>query len=98
MWAVNVAAHPKEFDCNACSMKHCTEETKSPSVLWNIDGDDFKVCPKGLVTHASSEWLRYYAHYMNNILPTSGGLLQQTAKFVKAMELIEMTKAGLNGK
>jgi hypothetical protein len=78
-------------------MKYCTPDNPAPAPLWRIDEDDLDVCPKGLVTHESAEWLRYYSHYCKNILPAAGGLLNQTMKYVSAMELIEATKAGLDG-
>ena len=37
----------------------------------------------------SWEWLKWYGHYKNCILPAAGGLLDQTAVFVEAMEAIE---------
>ena len=65
---------------------------------WEIDGEDLTVCPRGQVTHESAQWLRYYSHYCNNILPTAGGILDQTGKYIAAMEIIEATKAGLDGR
>ena len=94
--AVNVAAAPKEFDCDKCKyFKHCTPENPGSFPQWEIDGAHFNVCPKGLVTRDSAEWLRYYSHFSKGIMPVSGGLLENTAKFVEAMEIIEIAKAGL---
>jgi hypothetical protein len=33
--------------------------------------------------------LNLYVHYKNNILPYSGGILEQPAPFVQAMQIIE---------
>ena len=62
---------------------------------WQIEGEELYACPKGMVTHESAEWLRYYSHYSKNMLPVAGGIIDQTARFVAAMEIIEITKAGL---
>lgn len=95
---MHVAAHPQEFDCDKCKYsKHCTPENPSPFPQWNVNGEDLLVCPKGQVNHESAEWLRYYMHYTNGFLPVNGGLLEQTAKFIAAMEIIEGAKAGLDG-
>jgi len=58
----------------------------------------FYSCPKGSVTRESGEWLRYYAHYMDGYLPVEGGLLNQTAKFITAMEIIKIAMAGIDGR
>jgi hypothetical protein len=58
-----------------------------------IDGEDFHVCPKGLITRESHEWLSWHTHYKNHFLPVAGGLLDQTAIFLEAMNFIENTIA-----
>jgi hypothetical protein len=35
---------------------------------------------------------------MKNILPVAGGLLNQTSKYVAAMEIIDMAKGTLDGR
>ena len=61
--------------------------------MWEIDGEEFYSCPKGLVTVESRLWINWYQHYKNNLLPVSGGVLDQSAKFLDAMLIIESTKA-----
>ena len=46
-------------------------------------------CLRQLVTPASWEFIRMYRHYKNGILPLAGGLLDQPARFVDAMEIID---------
>ena len=93
-----MAAHPKDFDCNKCTWKHCTPDNPSPNPQWDIDGEEFNVCPKGLVTWESIDWLRYHSHYEKGFLPVAGGMMNQTAQFVEAMEIIDSTLVRLNGK
>ncbi len=47
------------------------------------------VCPKGGVESFESTLVNYYGHYKNNILPFSGGLLDQPAILGPAMNIID---------
>jgi hypothetical protein len=42
-----------------------------------------------MISAQSREFLRLFRFYRNNILPFSGGLYDQPAKFMQAMEIIE---------
>lgn len=97
MWAVHVAAHADKFDCDRCPYwKHCDDSNPSPVPQWEIAGEKLKVCPKGKITGDSWEWIRWYSHYTKQLLPTMGGVLDQTAKYIEAMETIERTKGTIN--
>ena len=50
-----------------------------------------------MVTNAEWALLRLSAHYRNNYLPLAGGLLDQPAAFIEAMEIIEGARAKVNG-
>jgi hypothetical protein len=60
--------------------------------LWNIDGADFTICPKGLVKDEA--WIGkafdWYRHYKNGMLPNKGGLLDQQQRYLTVMELIDL--------
>lgn len=47
-----------------------------------------------MVTPKSNMLLRLYRHYQNNVLPFAGGILEQPAQYMRAMEIIE---GALNG-
>jgi len=49
---------------------------------------DSNVCLKPLITQQSIFLLRLHKHYENGMLPYSGGLLDQSAVFIEAMEVI----------
>lgn len=42
-----------------------------------------------MVTAKSNMLLRLYRHYQNQLLPFAGGILEQPAQYMQAMELIE---------
>lgn len=47
------------------------------------------VCFLPMVSEQSNYYLRLYRHYVNRILPHSGGILEQRNIYVQAMEIIE---------
>lgn len=57
---------------------------------WNIDGEDLYVCPKGSAPRWTWLWIKWYGHYKNHLLPVAGGILDQSAKYVEAMEIIDV--------
>lgn len=42
-----------------------------------------------MITAHSAEWLRLYRFYQHHTLPFTGGLYDQPAKYLEAMEIIE---------
>ncbi|MFP4560983.1 MAG: hypothetical protein ACLFQ3_06625 [Thiohalorhabdus sp.] len=90
------------FDCENCIWgRHCDEEGElegsrgpAPFVKWEIEHGGAQIlasrtCPKPMVTEQSTGYLRLYNHYERSVLPYSGGLLQQPAAYLEAMEVIE---------
>jgi hypothetical protein len=51
-------------------------------------GEVSKVCPRLLITYETGQWLDWYTHYRNGLLPVAGGLLDQTALYIQAMTLL----------
>ncbi len=92
-----MAAHPDLFDCAKCRWRHCSADNPAPVALWEIDGERFTVCPKGLITQESVAWLKWHSHYLHNFLPAAGGMLDQASAFVEAMEIISAAKANIYG-
>lgn len=90
------------FDCENCAWgRHCDEEGKlkgsqgpAPFEKWEIEffGEQIlasKVCPKPMITARSNGFLRLFNHYERSVFPFAGGLLEQPAAYLEAMELIE---------
>ena len=85
-----VAVSIKELNCQTCKDKAGCEED-SPASVYAIDGEDIYRCPLRLITPQSSIYMQFYYHYKNGYLPVQGGILDQSAKFLKAMTIIENT-------
>ncbi len=47
-------------------------------------------CPLGYVTTQIVGWLGWHALWQRGVLPCAGGLLDQPAKYVDVMELLDM--------
>jgi len=96
-----VNRNQKDFNCNHCVNEyHCTETVGdenwplsrgvAPIKFASIPGViDSNVCLKPMITQASMFYLRMHSHYKNGVLPYSGGLLDQPAVYLQAMELID---------
>lgn len=52
------------------------------------------VCLLPMITEKTREAMRLHIHYKNNILPCAGGLYDQPAWYIEAMELLESLKNG----
>ena len=85
--------HKFELDCRKCSEgqkveRGCEEDSPIPGV-WKLENWEFSRCPKRLVEIRSVEYLNAYFFFEKGYLPNAGGWLEQPAKFVHAMVLIE---------
>ena len=85
--------HKFELDCRKCSEgqkveRGCEEDSPIPGV-WKLENWEFSRCPKRLVEIRSVEYLNEYFFFEKGYLPNAGGWLEQPAKFVHAMVLIE---------
>lgn len=50
---------------------------------------DFDTCLKPMVGEPEWQLLRLHGAYVQHVLPLSGGLLEQPARFMEAMRVIE---------
>ena len=57
--------------------------------MWKLNDWEFTRCPKILVERKSVEYLSAYFFFTKGYLPNPGGWLDQPAKFVEAVILIE---------
>jgi len=88
---VAVYQDAKDFDCSRCAWgRHCDKDNPAPIKQWVIkDVIESDTCLKPMITSTSNELISLYSHFSKNRFPLSGGLLDQPAAFVKAMEIIE---------
>ena len=86
-----MAQNLKDFACDTCTCVDgrapgFTEENPR----WEIPGViSTSRCLRQLVTPASWEFIRLFRHYKAGVLPLAGGLFDQPARFVDAMEVID---------
>jgi len=50
---------------------------------------DSRTCFLPMITRQSHQMLRLHRHYTEGFLPQAGGVLDQSAKYVEAMEVID---------
>ena len=82
-----VAAQLSGVNCHDCTHRDCDG---SKGASWFVlDGEEIKYCPLLRSTAETNLYIKYYAHYKNGWLPADGGLLDQTARFLSAMAIIE---------
>lgn len=60
----------------------------SPIPVFVLDGEQYFRCPLRVITRETAELLRYFKFYKEGYLPVSGGMLDQSAKFLSAIEVI----------
>lgn len=77
--------------CRGClEGKKITCEFEIPGQeSWKFEGKVYQGCPFKQVTHLSANFLRAYNFYKNGFLPNRGTWLEQPAKFIDALEVIE---------
>lgn len=75
-------------DPPACGQCDCDANHRAPYPKWRIGDETFQTCPRFLVTEESAQMLRLYGHYDAGHLPFPGGILDQPAAFVEAVEII----------
>ena len=98
---IEVNRDHENFDCRNCvNGHHCTEiaeDARWPQSVGVAPIDMFEipnviktnVYLRPMITQASLFYFRLYKHYQKSMFPYSGGLLDQPAVYMQAMELIE---------
>jgi len=65
-------------------------ETDSPiKGAWTLDEWELERCPLKIVTRQSLEYVRAYILFEKGFMPNKGGWMDQSAKFIDAMEIVE---------
>jgi hypothetical protein len=61
--------------------------------VWEYDGEEYYRYPPHLIGPGVAGWHKWRQHYDAGYLPVAGGLLDQTARFVEAMGIIDSERA-----
>ncbi|TKB53306.1 hypothetical protein [Ferrimonas aestuarii] len=90
-----MARNPKQFDCDRCPHRHCSEEKAAQFDVWVITLGGFehrmRVCPKPQITAATQQLLSLFGDYRQGYLLNAGGLNEQPFRYLQAMRLIDST-------
>lgn len=82
-----------KLDCQKCTDKQkyergCEKDSPLPG-RWQIGEQMFQRCPLKTVNLSSYKMIQAYNFYKNGYLPNSGGWMDQSAKFIEAIDVIE---------
>lgn len=82
----------RKFDCQTCTDPKreawgCEELTPTPVHV--VNGHRVRRCPVKILTPFTRRCMSLYAHYKNGFLPNAGGIADQPAWYVTAMEILE---------
>ncbi len=98
--AFAVSQNPSAYPCGACA---CGPEGESPGgwiipALKNPDGTPWttNICPRRQLDDGAVELLRYWRFWRQGVLLVAGGLLNQPARYVEAMEFLDYLQADAN--
>lgn len=72
-----------------CGRCRCDAQHLNPYGAWIINGEEYRTCPRYLLTERSLALLMLYSHYRRGLLPFPGALYDQPHAYLEAMELIE---------
>jgi hypothetical protein len=80
------------LDCRSCpedmrDERGCKSDSRIPG-RWDIDGERYQRCPRGLVTDQSYEYLQSYHFFKAGMLPQGNGWINESPKYLQAMMLI----------
>ena len=93
--------NPERFNCKNCQLNHHCDttlqwpESNGPAGYDIIEvqraGFEFKskTCLLPQITERTNYFFRLHKHYQNGVMPFSGGLLDQPAVFIEAMDIID---------
>ena len=57
--------------------------------VWELYGEQYRGCPFKIVTRQSANFLRAFQFYKQGYLPNGGNWIDQSAKMLDAVEVIE---------
>lgn len=74
----------------------CTDEVEH--VVAVFDDEPLHRCPVASLTNETMFYLRLHRHYVNGHLACSGGILKNSNKYLRAMEIIDSTVDEINSR
>lgn len=82
-----------DLNCRLCTEQDkiengCEAESSIPGA-WKLYDWEFQRCPLKLITSQSIDYLKAYGFYNKGYLPNAGTWMDQPAKFIEAMGIIE---------
>ena len=80
-----------KFACRKCTpaMQEAWGcDTDAPHPFHVIDGEPITRCPVTILTNDTRRLMGLYVHYTKGFLPAAGGILNQTAYYYQAMEVL----------
>lgn len=93
---MEVAAQRDQFNCQKCRHnRHCDDSNPAPFPTFVVPvlNLESRTCLLPMITPFSDELMRLYGHYKNHVLPFSGGLYDQPAAYLEAMQVIDVHQA-----
>lgn len=69
--------------------EECKGDDKPLKRKWTIDKYEFERCPKRYCDKNVSLIWKIYQHYLRGFLPNSGGLLNQSNRYIELMSFID---------
>jgi hypothetical protein len=93
---VEVAFQRDNFNCRQCRHhRHCDDSNPAPFPMFAVPeiGLESRTCLLPMITPFSHQLMRLYSHYKNQLLPFAGGLHDQPAIWMEAMEVIDAHQA-----
>lgn len=91
-----MAAQRDQFNCQQCRHnRHCDDRNPAPFPMFLVReiGFESRTCLLPMITPLSHQFLKLYSHYKNKLLPFTGGLYDQPAAYIEAMEIIDVQQA-----
>jgi hypothetical protein len=67
-------------------VRGCDEPTATPQ--FEFEGENLDQCPMKFLKRQSLQYMRHFRFFQMGWLPQEGGIMDQTAKFVEAMEYL----------
>lgn len=79
------------MNCRSClkGRKTVCEFEVPGQEVWELNGKRYTGCPFRIVTRQSAGYLKAFMFYKNGYLPNPGTWLDQPAKLLDALEIIE---------
>lgn len=90
--------HNSEFHCHKCKLRTSQEARDkrkacsklSDKEIFQIDSKVFyRLCPANYWNASSQELIGIYGKFEKGLLPFKGGIMDQPAKFIEVMDLVE---------